>query len=82
MVFKLLEGEQKKLARSRRSQPVARLALDVTFSDGIEVIAKPTDPNRRRLTAIPFIGKHFLRDRWGRRQVLLGRRDHDVIGTT
>jgi len=50
MVFKLLEARAEKLASSRWPQPVAKTrSRCVTFNDGIEVIAKPTD--RQPITA-------------------------------
>jgi hypothetical protein len=42
-------GRAKKLASSRWPQPLPKLVLGVTFNDGIEVIAKPTD--RQPITA-------------------------------
>jgi hypothetical protein len=36
-------GRSRPLASSRPPQPFAKLVLGVTFNDGIEVIAKPTD---------------------------------------
>jgi hypothetical protein len=43
MVFKLLEGAQKSWRRLDGHNQLPKLVLGVTFDDGIEVIAKPTD---------------------------------------
>src|SRR6202522_1751472 len=43
MVFKLLEGAQKSWRRLDGHNQLPKLVLGVTFNDGIEVIAKPTD---------------------------------------
>ena len=43
MVFKLLEGAQKSWRRLDGHNQLPQLVLGVTFNDGIEVIAKPTD---------------------------------------
>src|ERR1700730_15949290 len=43
MVFKLLEGAQKSWRRLDGHTQLPKLVLGVTFNDGIEVIAKPTD---------------------------------------
>jgi transposase-like protein len=43
MVFKLLEGAQKSWRRLDGHSQLQKLVLGVTFNDGIEVIAKPTD---------------------------------------
>jgi putative transposase len=43
MVFKLLEGAQKSWRRLDGQNQLPKLVLGVTFNDGIEVIAKPTD---------------------------------------
>src|SRR5262244_447706 len=43
MVFKLLEAAQKSWRRLDGHNQLPRLVLGVTFNDGIEVIAKPTD---------------------------------------
>jgi hypothetical protein len=43
MVFKLLEGAQKSWRRLDGHNQLPKLVLGVTFADGIEVIAKPTD---------------------------------------
>jgi hypothetical protein len=43
MVFKLLEGEQKSWRRLDGHNQLPKLVVGVTFNDGIEVIAKPTD---------------------------------------
>jgi hypothetical protein len=47
MVFKLLEGAQKSWRRLDGHNQLPKLVLGVTFNDGIEVIAKPTDPPDR-----------------------------------
>src|SRR4051794_5375443 len=52
-VFKLLEAAQKSWRRLDGHNQLPKLVLGVTFNDGIEVIAKPTDRNRCRLTARP-----------------------------
>ena len=44
MVFKLLEGAQKSWRRLDGHNQLPKLVLGVTFNDGIEVIAKPADP--------------------------------------
>src|SRR5712672_2894696 len=44
MVFKLLEAAQKSWRRLDGHNQLPKLVLGVTFNDGIEVIAKPTDP--------------------------------------
>jgi putative transposase len=49
MVFKLLEGAQKSWRRLDGQNQLPKLVLGVTFNDGIEVIAKPTD--RQPITA-------------------------------
>ncbi len=49
MVFKLLEGAQKSWRRLDGHNQLPKLVLGVTFNDGIEVIAKPTD--RQPITA-------------------------------
>ena len=43
MVFKLLEAAQKSWRRLDGHNQLPKLALGVTFNDGIEVIAKPSD---------------------------------------
>jgi transposase-like protein len=43
MVFKLVEGAQKSWRRLDGHNQLPKLVLGVTFADGIEVIAKPTD---------------------------------------
>jgi transposase-like protein len=43
MVFKLLEAAQKSWRRLDGHNQLPKLVLGVTFNDGIEVIAKPTD---------------------------------------
>jgi hypothetical protein len=43
MVFKLVEGAQKSWRRLDGHNQLPKLVLGVTFTDGIEVIAKPTD---------------------------------------
>jgi putative transposase len=43
MVFKLLEAAQKGWRRLDGHNQLPKLVLGVTFNDGIEVIAKPTD---------------------------------------
>jgi putative transposase len=43
MVFKLVEGAQKGWRRLDGHNQLPKLVLGVTFADGIEVIAKPTD---------------------------------------
>ena len=43
MVFKLVEGAQKSWRRLDGHNQLPKLVLGVTFSDGIEVIAKPID---------------------------------------
>ena len=43
MVFKLLEGAQKSWRRLDGHNQLPKLVLGVTFKDGVEVIAKPTD---------------------------------------
>src|SRR5271163_897700 len=48
-VFKLFEGAQKSWRRLDGHHQLPKLVLCVTFNDGIEVIAKPT--NRRPATA-------------------------------
>jgi putative transposase len=54
MVFKLLEGAQKSSRRLDGHNQLPKLVLGVTFNDGIEVIAKPTDrqPDRPAVTKI------------------------------
>ena len=49
MVFKLIEGAQKSWRRLDGHNQLPKLVLGVTFNDGIEVIAKPTD--RQPITA-------------------------------
>jgi putative transposase len=49
MVFKLLEAAQKSWRRLDGHNQLPKLVLGVTFNDGIEVIAKPTD--RQPVTA-------------------------------
>ena len=49
MVFKLVEGAQKSWRRLDGHNQLPKLILGVTFNDGIEVIAKPTD--RQPITA-------------------------------
>jgi putative transposase len=49
MVFKLLEGAQKCWRRLDGHSQLPKLVLGVTFNDGIEVVAKPTD--RQPITA-------------------------------
>ena len=49
MVFKLLEVAQKCWRRLDGHNQLPKLVLGVTFNDGIEVIAKPTD--RQPITA-------------------------------
>ena len=49
MVFKLVEGAQKSWRRLDGHNQLPKLVLGVTFNDGIEVIAKPTD--RQPITA-------------------------------
>ena len=49
MVFKLLEGAQKSWRRLDGHNQLPKLVLGVTFTDGIEVIAEPTD--RQPITA-------------------------------
>jgi transposase-like protein len=49
MVFKLLEGAQKSWRRLDGHNQLPKLVLGVTFNDGIEVIATPTD--RQPITA-------------------------------
>jgi hypothetical protein len=43
MVFKLLEAAQKSWRRLGGHNQLQKLVLSVTFNDGIELIAKPTD---------------------------------------
>jgi putative transposase len=43
MAFKLLEAAQKSCRRLDGHNQLPKLVLGVTFNDGIEVIAKPTD---------------------------------------
>ena len=43
MVFKLLEAAQKSWRRRDGHNQLPKLVLGVTFNDGIEVVAKPTD---------------------------------------
>jgi hypothetical protein len=43
MVFKLLEGAQKNWRRLDGHNQLPKLVLGVTFSNGIEVITKPSD---------------------------------------
>jgi transposase-like protein len=43
MVFKLVEGAQKSWRRLDGHNQLPKLVLGVTFNNGIEVIAKPTD---------------------------------------
>jgi putative transposase len=43
MVFKLLEGAQKSWRRLDGHNQLPKLVLGVTFNNGIEVIAKPSD---------------------------------------
>jgi transposase-like protein len=43
MVFKLVEGAQKSWRRLDGHNQLPKLVLGVTFADGIEVIANPTD---------------------------------------
>ena len=43
MVFKLLEGAQKRWRRLDGHNQLPKLVLGVTFNNGIEVIAKPID---------------------------------------
>src|ERR1700737_1184325 len=43
MVFKLVEGAQKNWRRLDGHNQLPKLVLGVTFAEGIEVIAKPTD---------------------------------------
>src|SRR5437899_6877426 len=43
MVFKLVDGAQKSWRRLDGHNQLPKLVLGVTFADGIEVIAKPTD---------------------------------------
>ena len=43
MVLKLLEGGQKSWRRLDGHNQLSKLLLGVTFNDGTEVIAKPTD---------------------------------------
>ena len=43
MVFKLVEGAQKRWRRLDGHNQLPKLVLGVTFNDGVEVIAKPTD---------------------------------------
>jgi putative transposase len=43
MVFKLVEGAQESWRRLDGRNQLPKLVLGVTFNDGIEVIAKPTD---------------------------------------
>jgi hypothetical protein len=50
MVFKLVEGAQKSWRRLDGHNQLPKLVLGVTFNDGIEVIAKPT--NRQPTTAV------------------------------
>jgi transposase-like protein len=49
MVFKLIEAAQKSWRRLDGHNQLPKLVLGVTFNDGIEVIAKPTD--RQPITA-------------------------------
>lgn len=49
IVFKLLEAAQKRWGRLDGHNQLPKLVLGVTFNDGIEVIATPTD--RQPLTA-------------------------------
>jgi hypothetical protein len=42
-LFKLLEAAQKSWRRLDGTNQLPKLVLGVTFNDGIEVIAKPTD---------------------------------------
>ncbi|MGY3413251.1 hypothetical protein ACVWZV_009417 [Bradyrhizobium sp. GM5.1] len=49
MVFKLLEAAQRSWRRLDGHNQLPKLVLGVTFNDGIEVIAKPTD--RQPITA-------------------------------
>jgi putative transposase len=44
MVFKFLKGAQKSWRRLDGHHQLPKLVLSVTFNDGIEVIAKPADP--------------------------------------
>jgi hypothetical protein len=43
MVFKLVEGAQKNWRRLDGHNRLPKLVLGLTFNNGIEVIAKPTD---------------------------------------
>ncbi len=43
MVFKMVERAQKSWRRLDGHNQLPKLILGVTFNDGIEVIAKPTD---------------------------------------
>jgi putative transposase len=43
MVFKLVEGAQKNWRRLDGHNQLPKLILGVTFNNGIEVIASPTD---------------------------------------
>ncbi|MGY2933157.1 hypothetical protein ACVWZ6_002759 [Bradyrhizobium sp. GM6.1] len=49
MVFKLLEAAQRSWCRLDGHNQLPKLVVGVTFNDGIEVIAKPTD--RQPITA-------------------------------
>lgn len=49
MVFKLLEAAQRSWRRLDGHNQLPKLVVGVTFNDGIEVIAKPTD--RQPITA-------------------------------
>jgi hypothetical protein len=53
MVFKLLEGAQKSWRRLDGHNQLPKLVLGVTFNDGIEVIAKPTDRQPATAAAWP-----------------------------
>ena len=44
MVFKLVEGAQKSWRRLDGHNQLPKLILGVTFTDGVEVIAKSNDP--------------------------------------
>jgi hypothetical protein len=52
-VFKLLEAAQKSWRRLDGHNQLPKLVLGVTFNDGIEVIAKPTDHQPKTAAAWP-----------------------------
>jgi hypothetical protein len=51
MVFKLIEGAQNNWRRFDGHNQLPKLVLGVTFNNGIEVIAKPTDRQPKKTAA-------------------------------